>query len=61
MADEPTGDLDKKSASDVLDLLEHLNEVFYKTIVMVTHDPRAAEAKTGTFSRQRGAGAFSEE
>ncbi len=43
VADEPTGDLDKKSASDVLDLLEHLNEVFYKTIVMVTHDPRAAK------------------
>jgi putative ABC transport system ATP-binding protein len=43
VADEPTGDLDKKSASDVLNLLGQLNEVFYKTIVMVTHDPRAAK------------------
>jgi putative ABC transport system ATP-binding protein len=43
VADEPTGDLDKKSASDVLNLLGQLNEVFHKTIVMVTHDPRAAK------------------
>ena len=43
VADEPTGDLDKKSASDVLSLLGQLNEVFHKTIVMVTHDPRAAK------------------
>jgi len=43
VADEPTGDLDKKSASDVLTLLGQLNEVFHKTIVMVTHDPRAAK------------------
>ncbi|MGC8657975.1 MAG: ABC transporter ATP-binding protein [Desulfomonilaceae bacterium] len=42
VADEPTGDLDKKSASDVLDLLGQLNEEFEKTIIMVTHDPRAA-------------------
>ncbi|MCL5124430.1 MAG: ABC transporter ATP-binding protein [Deltaproteobacteria bacterium] len=42
VADEPTGDLDKKSASDVLDLLSQLNEQFEKTIIMVTHDPRAA-------------------
>jgi len=43
VADEPTGDLDKKSASDVLNLLWQLNEQFEKTIIMVTHDPRAAK------------------
>ncbi len=47
LADEPTGDLDAKSAEDVLDLLVQLNQDFAKTIVMVTHDPRAAtRAKT---------------
>jgi len=43
VADEPTGDLDKVSAGDVMTLLERLNKEFKKTIVMVTHDPRAAE------------------
>jgi putative ABC transport system ATP-binding protein len=43
VADEPTGDLDRKSAEDVLTLLERLNREFKKTIVMVTHDPHAAE------------------
>ena len=43
VADEPTGDLDAKSAADILDLLGTLNREFRKTIVMVTHDPRAAE------------------
>ena len=42
VADEPTGDLDARSAEDILDLLETLNREFNKTIVMVTHDPRAA-------------------
>lgn len=42
VADEPTGDLDKRSATEVLDLLAQLNELFTKTILMVTHDPRAA-------------------
>ena len=42
VADEPTGDLDAKSADDILDLLDTLNREFNKTIVMVTHDPRAA-------------------
>jgi putative ABC transport system ATP-binding protein len=43
VADEPTGDLDAKSAHEILDLMESLNRDFRKTIVMVTHDPRAAE------------------
>jgi putative ABC transport system ATP-binding protein len=43
VADEPTGDLDKASATDVLDLLGRLNHLFQKTIIMVTHDPRAAK------------------
>jgi len=42
VADEPTGDLDAKSAEEILDLLNRLNREFHKTIVMVTHDPRAA-------------------
>ncbi|MBA4313221.1 MAG: ABC transporter ATP-binding protein [Chlorobiaceae bacterium] len=43
IADEPTGDLDKTSAEEILKLLVQLNTEFKKTIVMVTHDPRAAE------------------
>jgi putative ABC transport system ATP-binding protein len=43
VADEPTGDLDKVSAADVMSLLDRLNKEYGKTIVMVTHDPRAAE------------------
>jgi putative ABC transport system ATP-binding protein len=43
VADEPTGDLDAKSATEILELMETLNRDFRKTIVMVTHDPRAAE------------------
>jgi putative ABC transport system ATP-binding protein len=43
VADEPTGDLDAKSAHEILDLMQTLNRDFKKTIVMVTHDPRAAE------------------
>jgi putative ABC transport system ATP-binding protein len=43
LADEPTGDLDAKSAAEVLTLLQRLNTEFKKTIVMVTHDPHAAE------------------
>ncbi len=42
LADEPTGDLDARSAEEILVLLERLNREFHKTIVMVTHDPRAA-------------------
>jgi len=43
VADEPTGDLDAKSGSEILDLMGRLNEEFSKTIIMVTHDPRAAK------------------
>jgi putative ABC transport system ATP-binding protein len=43
VADEPTGDLDKSSAEEVLDLMDRLNRELKKTILMVTHDPRAAE------------------
>lgn len=43
VADEPTGDLDKTSAAEIMELLDRLNKEYKKTIVMVTHDPRAAE------------------
>jgi putative ABC transport system ATP-binding protein len=43
VADEPTGDLDKRSAREILSLMEGLNQEFRKTIIMVTHDPRAAQ------------------
>ena len=42
VADEPTGDLDKHSAEEILTLMERLNKEFHKTIVIVTHDPHAA-------------------
>jgi len=42
LADEPTGDLDSHSATEVQEILKRLNEGFHKTIVMVTHDPHAA-------------------
>lgn len=43
VADEPTGDLDRVSAQEILDLIARLNADFGKTVIMVTHDPRAAE------------------
>ena len=43
VADEPTGDLDAKSAHEILDLLHQLNADYQKTILMVTHDPKAAD------------------
>ncbi len=46
LADEPTGDLDARSAEEVLSILERLNREFNKTVIMVTHDARAAERAT---------------
>ena len=55
VADEPTGDLDRKSADDILALLERLQSELQKTIVMVTHDPLAAERATVTHRLDKGA------
>ncbi|HXB57670.1 MAG TPA: ABC transporter ATP-binding protein [Vicinamibacteria bacterium] len=54
VADEPTGDLDAHSAEEILDLLQALNREFKKTIVMVTHDPRAAERARRQLHLQKG-------
>ena len=54
VADEPTGDLDRKSADDVLTLMEKLNKELGKTIFMVTHDPAAAERATATRHLNKG-------
>ena len=54
VADEPTGDLDSKSADEVLHLLESLNREFGKTIVMVTHDPRAAAVAHVRYHLEKG-------
>ncbi len=55
VADEPTGDLDRQSADDVLNLLKRLNEEFHKTILMVTHDPAAAACAKITRKLNKGA------
>ncbi|WP_437957076.1 ABC transporter ATP-binding protein [Sorangium sp. So ce119] len=55
VADEPTGDLDRKSADEILDLLQALNEELKKTIVMVTHDPLAANRAHAIRTLQKGA------
>jgi putative ABC transport system ATP-binding protein len=55
VADEPTGDLDRKSADDVLNLMEKLNKELGKTIFMVTHDPAAAERATVQRKLDKGA------
>lgn len=54
LCDEPTGDLDRKSGDEILDLLQALNRQHGKTIVMVTHDPRAAERATRTLHLEKG-------
>jgi putative ABC transport system ATP-binding protein len=54
LADEPTGDLDARSASEILDLLGRLNREFGKTIVMVTHDPNAAARAGRTLHLEKG-------
>ncbi len=55
LCDEPTGDLDRKSGDEILDLLQTLNREHGKTIVMVTHDPRAAERAKRTLHLEKGA------
>jgi putative ABC transport system ATP-binding protein len=54
VADEPTGDLDAKSASEILDLMQRLNQEFQKTIIMVTHDPHAAARASRTLHLEKG-------
>jgi putative ABC transport system ATP-binding protein len=54
VADEPTGDLDRKSADEILNLMDRLNKEFKKTILMVTHDPAAAERATVTHKLDKG-------
>jgi putative ABC transport system ATP-binding protein len=54
LADEPTGDLDAKAAGEVLTLLQRLNQEFKKTIVMVTHDPHAAERAARVLHLEKG-------
>jgi putative ABC transport system ATP-binding protein len=54
VADEPTGDLDAHSAEEILDLMQALNQDFGKTIVMVTHDPRAARRAQVEHHLQKG-------
>jgi putative ABC transport system ATP-binding protein len=54
ICDEPTGDLDRKTADEVLGLLRRLNEDFGKTIVMVTHDPAAAKYAKRTVHLDKG-------
>lgn len=54
ICDEPTGDLDRHSAEEILRLLQQLNRVHGKTIIMVTHDPKAAEYATHTVHLDKG-------
>jgi putative ABC transport system ATP-binding protein len=54
LCDEPTGDLDRKAGDEILELLQTLNREHGKTIVMVTHDPRAAERARRTLQLEKG-------
>lgn len=54
VCDEPTGDLDRETADEILSLLKTLNQEQGKTIVMVTHDPRAAEFAQSTLHMDKG-------
>ena len=54
LCDEPTGDLDRKSGDEILDLLQALNRDHNKTIVMVTHDPHAAARARRTLHLEKG-------
>ncbi len=54
LADEPTGDLDRKAGDEILDLLQSLNRDHGKTIIMVTHDPRAAERAKRVIHLEKG-------
>jgi putative ABC transport system ATP-binding protein len=54
LCDEPTGDLDRKSGDEILDLLQALNREYGKTIIMVTHDPHAAERSSRTIHLDKG-------
>ena len=54
LCDEPTGDLDRKAGDEILDLLQSLNRDHGKTIVMVTHDPHAAERARRTIHLEKG-------
>jgi putative ABC transport system ATP-binding protein len=55
LCDEPTGDLDRKAGDEILDLLQTLNRDYGKTIVMVTHDPHAADRAVRTVHLEKGA------
>ena len=54
LLDEPTGQLDAKSAAEILALLQRLNKEFHKTILMVTHDPHAAQAASAVLHLDKG-------
>mgnify|MGYP001283921313 CR=1 FL=1 len=54
VADEPTGDLDRQSAEDILAMLQRLNREMGKTIIMVTHDPKAADAARAVIHLEKG-------
>ena len=54
VADEPTGDLDSKSADEILNMMNLLREELGKTIIMVTHDPKAADRAGRTLHLEKG-------